>query len=75
MNFARVNIRLRPCGWRFLGIIFVSSILFFNFRLAIDIEIDSLVIGKNYGFLGLFVDTIVSRFCSSVFSFGVLSCS
>ena len=47
VNFARVSIRLRFCGWRLLGIIFVFSTLFFNFGLAFNIEIDSLIIGKT----------------------------
>ena len=75
VNFARVSIRLRLCGCLLLCINFVFCNLFFNFELAFNIEIDSFIIGKKFGFLGLFVDTNVSRFSLLDFSLAVLSSS
>ena len=75
VNFARVSIRLRLCGCLLLCINFVFRNLFFNFGLAFNIAIDSFIIGKKCGYLGILVDTNVSRFLLLDFSLDVLSYS
>ena len=75
VNFAHVRILFRFCGWRLLGISLVLFSSRFIFGLAFKIEIDSFMIGQNFGFFGLLVETKVNVIPSGGFSFGVRSCS
>ena len=69
MNLALVRIRFRFSCCRLLGINFISFIALSILGLAFRIGMDSRIIENISGFLGLYVDTNVSRL--SILSFGV----
>ena len=75
INFAHDSILFRLCGCLLFCIIFVCCTTFFNLGLTLNIEIDSLITGKTFGFLGLFLDTNLSEFPLLVFSLAVLNSS